>query len=255
MKPISLTILALLCMQSSSAAFVKVDDFESGVGAWTVGVNTNFSAVTDPEGGSNQVGALSIGTGTDSGNLYRSLGTTISATSTAATVFYRFYLQDGVSLTNGFNHFTGVSKNAAPGAWSDFTSYMGPRDAGPVNLIARDEPSLVDSGDLSQGQWYNAWIVLDNNGDTADYYVNTGGDATAADLVADDFANRDVANNPIQSLLMRIGPLADDNLVVYYDDFYVDITGRNLMAIPEPSTWAMSCMVAVVAAVMTRRRR
>ncbi len=256
MKTIYLVLPSLFTLECVSAAFLKIDDFESGVGGWTVGSNTTFAAASDPGGGSNQVAALSLGTGGDAGNVFRSLGTTISSTSTAATIFYRFYLES-TPLINGYNHFTGLSKESSPTDWADFTSYMGPRDESPIDVIARDEGnpggSLQNVGTLTQGQWYNAWIVVNNLADTTDYYLNTGGDATGGDVVASGFSNRDASDRDIVSLLMKIGPNADDGLIVYFDDVYVDPLQENLTVIPEPSSIVLS-LLGLLVAVLYRRR-
>jgi len=162
MKSPLLTVVSLsISIQLSYAAVVLVDDFESGVGAWSNSPNAaannnpadvSFTTVDDPLlGASNQVAALSVNPVTEA-NVFRALPATISSSSTVATVFYRMYLQTG-SLTNGFNHGAGVSKQASPDEWGDYTSYSSTFDTDVDYRAYDDANTVVDT--LSQGQWYN----------------------------------------------------------------------------------------------------
>jgi hypothetical protein len=272
MKKTMIALLAGLGVATvSNAAFVLVDNFEGQtVGndptGWTLtqesnnnqnnDVITNFEIANDPSGATNLVGALSglddPDGGGSTGNAYRTLDT-ISSSSTAATVFFRFYLGNS-SQTDGFNHLAGVAKNDDPDAWDAYVSYTGA--LGTIDHVARDEGNgNVDVGDLSLNTWYNVWMVIDNNGDTTDYYLNTGGDATGMSPVnTTDFANRDTSNNDIDRFLLRMGQAKDETAIMYIDDIYVDTTGQNLTAIPEPGTLALMGL-SLAALVLFRRRR
>jgi len=225
------------------ASFQLVEDFENGTqgtapAGWTISNSrsntTSLLVETDPSGATNLVGSLS---GADqsanrTGNAFLPLGASIGSTSQAATLFLRFYAED-YTVTNGFNHFVGLAKPNAPSNWSDFTSYFGATGTIP-DLVARDQSQTpnganVDVGDLTRGQWYYAWLVVNNAADQYKLYVNTSGASpVAGDLVAENFANRDTSNTSIQTLLLRLGQNKDGNRSVFYDDIYLDTSAENL---------------------------
>ncbi len=238
MKKAAVWVMVVTLITTSQA--VLVDDFESygvgnvsGTGVWT-GIFAGTGNAQIETDGSNQYGSWWAANNGPRG-MWRTLPTAIANTDTATTVFLQVKTD---TLTNdgsfGLSDITTAPSDSFP--WGDFEV-----QGGIVNgaFIARNAGSIVDLNyAVNAGQWYNVWFVIDNSADTYDMYVNTGGNATAADLLADDFVFRNsgggLVSNDLTLLLAAANTRANPEKF-HWDNIAVT-SGVNLTAVPEPAT-------------------
>lgn len=211
-KKIAYIILCLLLSFTTQAAML--DDFES----YTVGsitspwVQTHGSPVFGQETGGNQY--------LESYGSYLPLGAcSIPDSDTETTVFFRIYEIAGT----GPDCSIGLSHLPTPtGDWNDFEAYVLLVNG---NLQARNNGSstTIVSG-ITEGVWYNIWLVLNNNANTYDVYVTTGSDdaTTAGAQKANDFGFRNDAGD-----LMSFKVFGRDWAPARIDDIHIS-AGTNL---------------------------
>ena len=232
-------VIALLAGSMSFA--VMVDDFESyavgnvsGTGVWT-GIFAGTGNAQIETDGSNQYGSWWAANNGPRG-MWRNLPNVIPDADTATTVFMQVSTD---TLTNdgsfGLSDITTAPSSSQP--WGDFEV-----QGAIVNgaLSARNAGTVVNLNyAITAGQWYNIWFVINNSADTYDMYVTTGGDATSADRVADDFVFRNsgaglVANN--LTILMSAANTRADVQKFHWDNIAI-AGGQNLaVGLPEPAT-------------------
>jgi hypothetical protein len=223
-----------------------VDSFES----YDTG---NVRDVADPPwtalGGTGQADIFGDGTGNkvlgfgwNSGwrGCARGLGP-VADTSSATTLFMRWYV-----VNDQVDHSVGLSDLAVGDMAQWFDDFevqiAGVKDAtaddGLLDMKVRDGGSTTTVAQLSTGQWYNIWAVIDQTADTYDVYVTTGtADATVSDRVADDFAFRNGTTDSLVSFL-ACGYNAPDQQDLWVDDIHLT-DGQDLSYVPEPMTIAL----------------
>ena len=189
MKKVVIWILAAGLMNISQA--VLVDNFEgygtgklSDVAAppWTSAVNAASSNVLIGAAEDNQYFAYFAPTSDVLRGGYREI-TAIDESSTASTLFLRFYTE-----TDSFNNTFGLSAASAPAAFNDMNVMMRV-NAGFFDV--RDGGAFTPGVAIQSGTWYNVWAVIDQSADTFDVYLTSGlAGAAEADKVADDAAFR-----------------------------------------------------------------
>ncbi len=262
---LALAALGAFCMVASprtaSAAFVLIDDFETGytVGAGINGINgwvaaADFKAVVDPAGAGNTV--LQFTQNNQTRDAYKPLPVTIDNTS-LGTLFARFRFD-----SDGRNGNFGLTNVDAP---NDFAHYNAQLNIQPSqSLNARDGGSFEELRPLgsatakagSNATWYSIWLVVDNINDTFRVFIQSDGDTdfTTQTEVFGLGSNGDPLNfrtttaQAIDRLFLRsaTGPM-------YWDDFYIDNTSLNLgNPIPEPASLMVLAMGAGL--ILARRR-
>ena len=140
--------------------------------------------------------------------VYASLGSfSIPDSDTQTTVFFRFYVATGSE-----NSPIGVADegDTSPDSYGDMDAYV---QCISGNLTARNgssSPTIISK--ISPG-WYNVWLVINNNANIYDVYVNQGtADAAEADKKATNFAFRTPSTTSIVSFanVYGSGHLFDD---------------------------------------------
>jgi len=250
MKSAIHTVAALaLTALSSQAAFVLVDDMESGNNWASNGTAPTGGVVADPAGGGNNVYSIvgQADQNADASDAWLSLGTGI-ANNTTGTLFFRVRVADDAG---DFNWVFGSSDVADPGTWGDYEGY-GVMDS--VNNTVGNEVAVRNGGSFttftsaSADTWYNVWLVLDNTSDITTMYFGTGDSGTAA-TQSGTFRNGTTAS--LDRLFVRNNVLDSTG---YIDDVYLDTSGANLAnPIPEPSSLAL--LFCGAASFVVRRRR
>lgn len=238
-----------LIAASTQAAFQVVDDFDSltlgtinGQNGWRV-VSTHGDVVVDPANGNNQ--ALQVST--ESGTLYKS--ETI-AKDTTRMLFLRLRFEKHGRYSFGF------SPLLNPDEYSDFGPELGmaAESAGDPSNEFRVANSLTigiyDVLDaLVPANWYNIWVLVNNDEKTYQVWMNTapGGDARDSDQLQNSEASR----------LFGFRTSPDKDLISFYiktgggdspvggrfiiDDIYLENTGnanlKNPLEAPNHQSW------------------
>ncbi len=235
----------------AAAQFVKIDDFNSYLvgssvdrqGWWISETASNPGAdvVIDPLDAGNL--ALSIGQAGPDPVLDEGHREVINTSplfaipdANSATVYYRMYWEDGadhdlsIGLTEQYSPICDTCFNSY-GSYESQLSLNG--NATTQNLRARDAGSFdTISGDLSAGNWYDIWHVIDNASDTTRWYIQGGDFATQTLLDAGgqtDFLFRH-SGGGLQSDPLRTFQLTTGNTLgpVLLDDVHIDNSGVNL---------------------------
>jgi MYXO-CTERM domain-containing protein len=252
---------------TSQAAFNILDDFESYATGSNIGAATNWTSTLD--GGPDHTVAESSGnkylslSGTNNTHSVFNNNSTLLADGAAGTYFFRM-----LTATTGSHGGTGVSaKEGFQNGWSDGGAIirLGDRSdqrPGNVNkLYAYNENSggagtYDEYSVLTTDVWYNAWIVLDNDGDRQyDFYIQRDGDSTygTQTQLGSGLGYRDDANTAvgsIESLFFRTGLT---NVGTSFDDLYFDGSGPNLAnPVPEPTVTLLGALGLLG---LLRRRR
>jgi autotransporter-associated beta strand protein len=172
-----------------------IDDFQSYATGdvrdvanppWTAHANTAFADI-ESAGGVNKV--LTFGTNGLAGVSRDMPAGAQIGTTQQATLFFRFN-----SKTDDPDHNFGLADQATTAAvdFNDFEAQVrvldDPSAAGTFMLDARNGSSFPASPlatGLTTDTWYNVWVVVNQNSDTYDVYMNTG----AADALPDDRLN------------------------------------------------------------------
>jgi len=257
-------MVAVALMANSSLALAQwtlLDDFEghslgdvNGQGNWTAS-NGVYNVAVDPLDASNQVlfvatGTGSNGSGAGSNNANIPLGSGIADGATG-TVFFRMSIgANNLPLGNGTaggDFVFGSSDVAAPNAWGDYEGYMVMANG---LIRVRNGGSFSNVGTYNADEWYNYWLVLDNDADTTTLYSSQGTDPPVS-LGTGAFRNG--TTDPLVTLNLRIGELLDgtDGRL---DSIYFDRSGANLSnPIPEPGTIALVFGACLLVAGSRRR--
>lgn len=256
-----LTLVVSLASVPAPAATL-IDDFESYPSGNVR--DTSASDVWDSNGSSfadveSESGNQFFSFGWDDGGYrgaHRALPTAIGPNS-ISTLFFKVRAED-----DRIDHAIGLSDLADPrtdvASFPDFRAQIALTDDGTANnnifnLVAG--PNVLATG-LNENVWYNLWMVIDNNADTMDVYLNTGsGDATTGDKLN---ASPVAFLNSTASALDRFVTSGSDSYNnpghnVHVDDIHL-APGIELgnPPVPEPST-ALMTLLGLAAALRRRR--
>ena len=189
---------------------------------------------------------------------HRDLGGSSIAANATSTLFFEFRAED-----DRIDHAIGLTDLATPNTTTaGFPSFR-------AAVVLRDDTTANDglfnlvvggttlTSGLTTNTWYNLWMVVDNNTDTVDYYLNTGsGDATIGDkLNGSPVAFLNTTSNALDRFVASgSGAVGGVEHSVYIDDIHL-ASGVQLgnPPIPEPST-AMLGMLALGLTALRRRR-
>ncbi|HEX6963007.1 MAG TPA: glycosyl hydrolase [Lacipirellula sp.] len=214
---------------------------------WTAHQNTSLADI-ESYGGSQ---VLSYGWTSDFRGVSRSLpDATVLDDSEQATYFFRFN-----SKTDAPNHNIGLGDQASTSAvnFDDFEPQLRlkPGPGGTFALDARNGggfTATLASG-LALNTWYNVWMVVDQQADAYDVYMNTGtAAATAAQkLNASPLAFRQGTAQDLDAILALAGGAPVDNGVRIDDIVYqsgIDLTNPTARFVPDvvwtPETWSIA---------------
>lgn len=255
----SLCVCALA--SAGMADFVLVDDFETytagqnlnGVNGWAVtegegGLIVHYPAV-DPASSSN----MAFYQGTDS--FHRSAVTMPAiAQGTTGTVFFRFYTVD----TNGGDQTHWGPSDQSPSSLTSANDWAGweakvmarpdvPNDPG---IYTRTNNTNYRLGSITDGAWWDCWIVIDNTNDQNTFYAQpSDGSAAGSSWGTYNFLNGSASFDIVSFYLHSAGSGTN----AYIDDLYVDATGVNLTnPVPEPASMSLLGLGAIA---LIRRRR
>lgn len=252
-------VLTLLGPATVQAAFVEVDDFEgltlgalNGQNGWTTS-NAGFVVAADPVNGLNSVMRITSGTPSDQ-TAYKAIPGIVNS-STAATLFFRARKDAGV-----VNMSWGASDVATPTVnFGDYETQFNIQDTSSNTLQVRNGSNFGPVDAFADNVWYDLWMVIDNNANTYEAYIQGGafGSVTQLDLVGPvtEFGFRNGGANDLIRALIRNG--ANHNANFYIDDVYLDLAGQNLAnpsAVPEPSTWLLLGLSSLGLYVARRRK-
>lgn len=217
-------------------SFQLVDDFEGGdLSAWTVVQDPapstavdQFTLEADPADANNMVGVATPRAESSDAWIDRSLpGIAVGDT---GTVFFRLRREDG-AMTTGVG-LTDMQDGFVTGGWGSFEPYVimwNNADARVLEARNGDSGNANISNEAFADAWYKVWLVVDNDTNTYDVYVQ-GGVWVEQTLLADDFGFRGVADpaGDLNKLLIKCGGAADFSGSILLDDIYVDTKEANL---------------------------
>jgi hypothetical protein len=178
---------------------------------------------------------------------YLGLGASAIPVGSTGTVFFR------MRAGNGADFVFGASDSATPVTFSDFEGYMVMAGS---QFRVRNAGANDAVGSYTGDEWYNVWLVLDNDANQSSLYVSQGTDP-AGFLGSGAFrtGNGDPSGNLVSLNLIMGRPHTTNSATGYLDDIFVDNSGRNLslppMLVPEPST----ALLAFCGLLMTNKRR
>jgi hypothetical protein len=210
-----------------------------------------YSVAVDPDNPGNKtilaVGDSDPDTEATQARAYLGLGASTIPVGSTGTVFFRMRAGDGADFVFG------ASDSATPVTFSDFEGYMvmagnqfRVRNAGANDVV----------GSYMGDEWYNVWLVLDNNANQSSLYVSQGTDPAGL-LGSGAFrtGNGDPSGDLVSLNLIMGRPHTANSATGYLDDVFVDNSGSNLSLpatlIPEPSTG----LLAFGGLLVTKRRR
>jgi len=252
----SLALIAVgLLSVPAHAAFTEIDDFEDGFASTTDGAGQNGWAalgsggasplITDPtDAGNTALRFIGGTTGNDKKNVYKAASTGIADEGMGA-LFLRFYIED----TNS-DHTFGLTANSPPasGQTVELATTIRIDD---TTLEVHDGSNGSGSGGgfknlatgLSGDTWYSLWVLVDNDADTFQVYIEGGDFATQTKLDASgddtfDFRYGGGAN-ALQNVVLSHNN-SGNNDPILFDDIYVDTAAKTLTnPIPEPASIAL----------------
>lgn len=261
-------LLASLSPSVTHAAIIVVDNFQNAtvgqalgaVPGWTQNTHSNLTMdiVADPAEAANKVLRVrTAGTIDNLAGAWISTGSGISSSSTAATLFFqmRFAADSGNNRA-----FAGLSaatpaQLAVSNSFGQSAAYAG-GITGSGTFGAGSGGSTLNTGNPAANTWYNVWLVVNNNAQTYDVYVNSGAQAAVGgDRLWDNITFRTAEGLP--GTLDKIMVFATSNSTgdVYLDNFTLDDAAANLdyQLIPEPATTASLAGLLALAILLRRR--
>lgn len=271
---ILLTTVSVLLAPAMGAQFILVDNFNSytveanlgGQGLWTLsGTQPGAFTVQDLDG--RRVAQIQGSGGTNGSFVNLSLPPAAQVPDGAVgTYFFQMRYSDGTGL---FDAGVGVASGSVT-TFATQGGYLlpGGAAANPIILRARNEgaspnqPTIADTTSspvaLEGGSWINIWLVADNSASSNEIfsvYLNTGlADATAANLIAENFTFRDKpGTGAVDTFFLSVFNPSTKALQV--DNIFF-AEGANLTnPIPEPSHFALVLAGLIGGAALLKRRR
>lgn len=276
-------IALILASRVASAAFVLVDDFESGFGGWTDVTSTtgdaipDFAIVADPDDSGNQ--ALQVVRTHNSWDsaAYKPLGANSILDGTTGTLFYRIrnFINPtaprgtaGTGTVPGGDLSAGASDvapaaNSNGGGFGDLEAYatLAGTAASIGEVRVRNGGTTSAVGNYTANTWTNIWLVIDNQANAYSLYSSEGSNP-AVQVGAGGYGFRNgAATNDLISFYIRSGfgqTVGGRNETGLIDDVYVDNTGVNLanpIVVPEPASWMLLAMCLTLSAAARKRNR
>lgn len=187
-------------------------------GVWTALGNADGAVIQNESGNL----LLTVGSATAGANVNVFRAIPNIAEGATSTVFMRVR----ANVTTGLNGSFGLT-DIAPTMSTDVAQFEAQfrliTNAGVPALEARNGGAFQTlMSPISQGQWYNVWMVVNNSTDTWNAYVNTGtADATAGDLKLSGIGFRNgLAANPLThfDLFGGAGGILGESI----DDIYIN---------------------------------
>jgi len=255
MKRMSVVMIALLSSMSFAVMVENFDSYSLGAidetGSLTGGVwvespvhpTATVNIAIDPSNAGNQViGVRNNSDTVASGQVgvYGVLsGGSIVGASETKTLFTKVYTSQTASdISFGF------CASDVPTSWSQMNAYfslVGSNTSGQAEFRARNAGANTKIGNFTANTWMYVWLVVDNAANTYDVYMNTtGADATATDLLADNFVFRTgAADGDLDRLFIMcnngsFGGVPYNTTTTYYDN--IAISDGVDLTIPEPAT-------------------
>lgn len=271
------------------AAFTKIDDLESltagqpvdGQGDWHAEAGNLFEpagVAIDPADPNNNV--LRIGKGNFTGGRlgHRETINTdpnlVIHNGTTATLFFRLrYGDQQVDFSVGMSDVANPISDSIFNSFTQFESQLAfSFTPGADALMMRDGGSLTKLTDqVAKNTWYNFWMVIDNQSDTTQIYIQGGAFATQSLLSAngkDAFKFRNSGGGPQSNDLLtffiatgrntdNVPPSPTENVgPMFVDDIYLDRSGVSLAnPVPEPSALVLAIVGSVVLLARSVRSR
>ncbi len=221
-------LLLVLSMASISAAqWTLIDNFQSSTvgslgsqGGWTsVGVANPYTVALDPLVNTNKV--LNVSSGDQAVNAYIPLGSGITVGNTG-TVFFR--MRNGIPGDLVF----GASDLASPAGFGDYESYM---IMASNQFRVRDAATNKNVGTYVANDWYNVWLVMDNNSNQSSLYASQGTDPAALLGTGAFRTGNGDPSGALVTLNVRPGA-AQQGVIGYIDDIYATLNATNLTMPP-----------------------
>lgn len=241
---LSYVILSLvLCTMPIVASFLLVEDFEAyvagsaidGQGDWT-SLNVSNQVVADPVNASNNV--LLLGSGVERNATYNDNASLDTPDGSVATLFTRFRMASG-SLNVNFGLSDLITPDLA-GTYDHFEAQvramdgvMDTRDSSGFQRLSSGGGNAVNNTDV----WYELWMVANNATDTVTLFIQSDEDPvflTQTELfsAAPPTGFRFGTVDSLKSIYL-VNNASDANF--YFDDFWIDTTGENLLNPTVPS--------------------
>ena len=277
-------LVAMAMVGSVQAAWVMIDDFESGFGfdentqtpvllsnganGWIVaGANDGSIAsgwrhiAADPLDSTNQALRFTGGGGTGTGK--QVLAGEGLADGSTGTAFLRFYMDTQVGVAFGLGGSATTTNTTSTAGTIGFGDTGTAPNTVMNGFTSTAASSITPMQTMAVDTWYNLWIVLENaanaDPDTVNFYVQGGAFAVPTLLSGvgpiTDFTSRgniaaelvQVAFRPANSNRSSAsGAAQPDGGILYIDDMYINNAGEDLTnPVPEPSSLAMFCMGAM----------
>lgn len=258
----------------ASAAWVVVDNFQSytagdtisGKSGWTVSTADNVSSTSptvaiDPADSANRAYRQGAGGNTAGEDIftYGGAGTIAIGNNTTGTIFFRLKLAG----TGTANISLGSSTASSAVNFANFQTQFRVLGSSSYTMDVRDSgafETVTSASTLSTGGWYNFWMVVNNQADTTQIYVQRDGDANfntqtlLTSTGGDPIGFRTTTSSTIANLLVGVASNPLHTLSDFYiDDIHVDNAASNLAnPVPEPSLLAGASLGF---ALLLRRRR
>lgn len=245
-------VLLMVAALATAAQAALIDDFESyGVGAirdgvtngvWTAIENTSVATINSEDGTTAANQYLQNGWSGGGRGTYR--GIDAIAEGSTATLFLQI-----LAFSNSQDTSFGLSDIAdhTTANWNNFELQMVLTDGADADHVKLWGRGGTASMQIELNRWYNIWAVLDQATDTYDMYVNTGGDATAADLLE---AGVPFRNGTVDDLVSFLVLTNWRNQAFRIDNIGM-AGGTDLTAVPEPAAMA----ILALGGLFLRRRK
>ncbi len=205
-----------------TAGWSLIEDFEgsgmvvgqtfNGVNGWTT--TGTATVVNDPAGG-DQAGSWVTG------NMRKSLSALQLhlLNGNTGTLFF----QVRTDTTTTMDKTWGLSDVATPTGTGDFEAQMGYNNG---NVNVRNAGGNISGFQYPLGEWSNVWMVIHNDTDTVDVYMETPlGQSGVVQIASGASFRNGVATNPLLTLwFMKF----NGDVAMLFDNIYFDPTSQNL---------------------------